>query len=305
MRYTSGMPLLQRTSLAVPLVHYIAGFYPDRLREEIEAATPALALHATRLGTEVLLAEERGLRFSQAVIHADFPLMERVYFGLQALLQHRLTPELRDAVNAMIQHGIEGGFDSARELIFAVAMHRDDPDAAMCRFLLWGSVRLNLLLASWDDPEVQASGALDAMEDRAEEVLRELLQMPNHIFQEDVRPLNVLVAEMLLHTGKEVRERIATAMGQLGGELTRIVTNAEALTLVRQLDDRHAVLFQPGPFEGQPGSTQIARRYPMQHPSPNALEQTKSRFLKKWDPVTNSPPDDRFIDVLRTAQGAR
>lgn len=206
MRYTSGMPLIQRTSLAVPLVHYIAGLYPDGLRKEIEAATPALALHATRLGTEVLLAEEQGLRFSQAVIHPDFPLMERVYFGLQALLQHRLTPELRDAVNAMIQHGIEGGFDSARELIFAVAMHRDDPDAAMCRFLLWGSVRLNLLVASWDDPEVQASGALDAMEDRAEGVLRELLQMPNHIFQEDVRPLNVLVAEMLLHTGKEVRE---------------------------------------------------------------------------------------------------
>lgn len=299
------MTLLHRTSLAVPLAEYIAAFYPDGLRKEIEAATPALALHATRLGTEVLLAEEQGLRFSQAVVHPDFPLMERVYFGLQAMLQHRLTPELRDAVNAMIQYGIEGGFDSARELFFAVATHRDDPDSAMCRFLLWVSVRLNLLVASWDSPAVMASGALDAVEDRAEEVLRDLLQVPHLIFQEGVRPLNVLVAEMLLHTGREVRERIATAMGQFGGELTQIMTNAEALTLVRQLDDRHAVLFQPGPFEGQTGSTQIARRYPMQHPSPNALEQTKSRFLKKWDPATNSTPDDRFIDVLRTAQGAR
>lgn len=299
------MTLLHRTSLAVPLAEYIAAFYPDGLRREIEAATPALALHATRLGTEVLLAEEQGLRFSQAVIHPDFPLMERVYFGLQALLQHRLTPELRDAVNAMIQHGIEGGFDSARELLFAFATHRDDPDSAMCRFLLWVSVRLNLLVASWDDPEVQSSGALDAMEDRAEEVLRELLQVPNLIFQEDVRPLNVLVAEMLIHTSDDVRERLALAMGQYGGELTRIATNAEALTLVRQLYDRHAVLFQPGPFEGQSGSTQIARRYPMQHPSANALEQTKSRFLKKRDPATNWPPDDRLIDVLRSSQGAR
>ena len=297
--------MIQRTSLAVPLVHYVTGFFPDRLREEIEAATPALALHATRLGTEVLLAEEQGLRFSQAVVHSDFPLMERVYFGLQAMLQHRLTPELRDAVNAMIQHGIEGGFDSAREMLVAVATNRDDPDSAMCRFLLWVSVRINLLVASWDSPAVMASGALDAMEDRAEEVLRELLRVPNLICQEGVRPLNVLVAEMLLHTGREVRERIATAMGQFGGELTQIITNAEALTLVRQLDDRHAVLFQPGPFEGQPGSSLIARRYPMQHPSANALEQTKSRFLKRWDPATNSPPDDRFIDVLRGAQGAR
>lgn len=304
MRYTSGMPLIQRTSLAVPLIRYVAGFYPNPLREEIEAATPVLALHATRLGTEVLLAEEQGLRFSQAVVHPDFPLMERVYFGLQAMLQHRLTPELRGTVSTMIQHGIEGGFDSARELLFAVAT-QNDPDASLCRFFLWTGVRLNLLVASWDDPEVQASGALDAMEDRAEEVLRELLQVPSLIFQEDVRPLNVLVAEMLIHTSADVRQRLALAMGKYGGELTQIMTNAEALTLVRQLDDRHAVLFQPGPFEGQAGSTQIARRYPMQHPSPNALEQTKSRFLKKWDPATNSPPDDRFIDVLRGAQVAR
>lgn len=275
--------LVQRTSLAVPLVHYIAGFYPDRLRQEIEDASPILALHATRLGTEVLLAEEQGLRFSQAVIHPDFPLMERVYFGLQAVLQHRLTPELRDAVNAMIQHGIEGGLDSARELLFAVATHQNDPDASMCRFFLWAGIRLNLLVASWDDPEVQASGALDAMEDRAEEALRELLQVPDVIFREDVRPLNVLVAEMLLRTGAEVRERMDLAMAQYAEEMTQLMTNAEALTLVRQLDDRHAVLFQPGPFEGQPGSTQIARRYPMQHPSPNALEQTRSRFLKKRD----------------------
>ena len=34
--------MIQRTLLAVPLVHSIAGFYPDRLREEIEAATPDL-----------------------------------------------------------------------------------------------------------------------------------------------------------------------------------------------------------------------------------------------------------------------
>lgn len=299
------MSLIHRTSLAVPIVHYIAGFYPDRLCEEIEAAAPVLALHATRLGTEVLLAEEQGLRFSEAVIHPDFPLMERVYFGLQAMLQHRLTPELREAVSTMIKHGIEGGFDSARELLFAVATGRNDPDAGVCRFLLWAGVRVNLLVASWDDPEVQASGALDAMEDRAEEVLRDLLQVPNVIFREDVRPLNVLVAEMLLHTDAEVRERMAMAMGQYGEELSQIMTNAEALTLVRQFDDRHAVLFHPGAFDGQAGSSQIARRYPVQHPSANALEQARSRFFKRRHETTKAPPDDRLIDVLRSSQGAR
>ena len=69
MRYTSGMPLIQRTSLAVPLAEYIAAFYPDGLRKEIEAATPALALHATRLGTEVLLAEEMKSEAEACVVH--------------------------------------------------------------------------------------------------------------------------------------------------------------------------------------------------------------------------------------------
>jgi hypothetical protein len=299
------MSSIHRTSVAVPLVHYVAGLYPDPLREAIEAAMPVLSLRATCLGAEVLLAEAMGLHFSQAVVHPDFPLMERVYFGLQALLQHRLPPEMRKAVNGMIQHGIQGGFDAVRELLFVVATNQDDPDAAMCRFLLWVSVRMNLLVASWDSPEVAASGALDAMEDRAEEVLRELLSVPNLLLQENVRPLSVLVAEILVEADKKVKERMATAMGQIGGELTQIMTNAEAVTRVRQLDDRHAVLFQPGPFEGQAGSTQIARRYPLQHPSPNALEQTRSRFSKKRDAATSSPLDDRFIDVLRTAQGAR
>lgn len=106
---------------------------------------------------------------------------------------------MRKAVNGTIHHGIQGGFDSARELFFVVAPNRDDPDAAMCRFLLWVSVRI---VASWDSPEVTTSGALE----------------------ENGRPLNVLVAEILVHTDKKVRERMTTAIRHVGGDLMRLLS---------------------------------------------------------------------------------
>jgi hypothetical protein len=156
-----------------------------------------------------------------------------------------------------------------------------------------------LLVATWEAPEVETSGALQVMEDRAEDVLRALLHLPEVTLDPDVRPLNVLVAEMLIHTNDEVTKKLALAMGQYGGELTRIMTNAEALENVRMLDDRHAVLFNPGPFAGQPGSAQIARRYPAQHVSVSSLEKTRSRFLKKRPDA----PKDRLIDVVRDYEG--
>lgn len=93
-------------------------------------------------------------------------------------------------------------------------------------------------------------------------------------------------------------------MGRCQDEFTRIMTNAEALELVRTLDDRHAVLFNPGPFAGQPGSAQIANRYPVQHPSAGALEQTRSRFMKKRKQRLAEAPQDRLIDLLRLQEGA-
>lgn len=299
------MDLTNSNSVVVPLAAYIAQLYPPSLRQEIEEATPTLVLHARRLGNEVLLAESQGMRFSEAVAHGDFPVMERTYFGAQAMLQYRLPPALRDAVLAMIEHGLNGGFESARKLIFAIAANRDDVDAAMCRFLLWVGVRLNLLLATWDNPAVEARGTLREMEDVAEKMLRELLELPEVILHEQVRPLHLLVAEMLVHMDRhDVTERLRSAMGQCGAELTYIMTSADAIELVRTLDDRHAVLFNPGPFAGQAGSAQIARRYPIQHPSAAALEQTRSRFLKKRRQRLAEAPQDRLIDLIRRHEGA-
>lgn len=295
--------LRQPPSVVVPLVEFVASFYPEPIRVELEAAIPALSLDATRLGLEVLAAEQQGIRFSEAVIREGFPLMERVNFGAQAMLQHRLPPTLRDAAAAMLAHGLNGGFDSIRKLTFAAAIRPHDADAALCRFLLWVGIRINLLVETWDEPAAEANGTLDAMDDRAEDALREFLAFPELIHDPDVRPLHLLVGEMLIRTGLESRDRFALAVEQYGAELTEIMANALAIEEVRKLDDRHAVLFLPGRFAGQPGSVQIASRYPMQHKSAAALEQTASRFRRRRSKVLADPPRDRFIDLLRDHSG--
>jgi hypothetical protein len=117
----------------------------------------------------------------------------------------------------------------------------------------------------------------------------------------DVRPLTVLVTEMLVHTSESVKEKFALAMKEYGAELTETMINANALQRVRALDDRRAVAFNPGPFFGQPGSTQIARRYPHLHPSANSVEQTRSREKRRKSPAPVE--GDRLIDVLRGPNG--
>src|SRR5690606_7665574 len=145
-------------------------------------------------------------------------------------------------------------FDPVRKLLFAVASRMNDADAAMCRFLIWVAVRINLLAATWHAPEVESIGTLDDMEERAERVLRELLTMPDVVAEPEVRPLNILVAEMLMHTHQSVERKTASAMENYGSELVELMTNSNALNQVRALDDRRAVVFNPGRFGGQAGS---------------------------------------------------
>ena len=167
----------------------------------------------------------------------------------------------------------------------------NDPDAALCRFLLWTAIRVNLLVATWDAPAVEAIGTLAEMETRAEEVLRELLDVREMVVEPDVRPLTVMVSEMLVHTSISVKDRFALAMRDYGTELGIIMTNAEAVAAVRALDARHAVLFNPGPFAGQPGSGQIAGRPWRRKPTRiSRLDGQCSRRISKAS-STNSTPD--------------
>lgn len=276
------------------LLRQILPLLPADQHEPLEREAPAIALDAMRLGMEVLAAEQRGIRFSAAVERpAEFPLMGRVYWGAQNLLQSQVPPFIQDAFRTMLNQAIDGKFDSWRRMLFVVARRNGDPEAALCRFLLWSAVRINLLIATWHQPQLQTCLVLDDLEDRTEDVLEELFAVSD-IDEADCRPLHLLIAIVL-------KEALAAMKPLLMGGMTDLEAGmAEALRAVRGLEARDAAIFQPGRSSGAMGSQQILDRFP-QHDfkSTNAIEQRRSRMVKKSAEL--APVSGRVIDVILAA----
>lgn len=284
----------QPTAVAALLGH-IAAVLPQSLRPVVEQAAPMMSVSAARLGLEALDAERRAIRFSSAVERSqEFPLMGRVYFGALNLLQWQVPQHVREALSAMLTHALAGQFESTRKLLFLVGQRKDDPEAALCRFLLWSAVRINLSILTWRQPHVEAIGVLDGIEDRTEAILRELLTVED-IQEPDYRPLHALVAAVLV----DVR---AAAEPLLMGAMTDLeIDKVDAIQLVRQLEARDAALFQPGRFSGTAGSQQIVDRYPHHHyKSVSAMEQqrTRVRRIMRGDADGLKPNSGRFIDLI-------
>lgn len=277
----------------------IVELYPAQIRDELEQSIPRLMLQAGTLALEVMRAEEAGIPFSQAVERIDFPFMARVHFGVADLLQSRLPPAMLGVVKQLLDRAREGGFDDARQLLFEVAARRRDPEAAIARFLLFEAVCMNLLVFTWEQPDVGALGSLDAIEPEAERVVRELLEVPD-LFESDVRPLHVLVVEMLVRLNTVHERMLDSIRTELGGLTDDFEQQIEATRLVRALDARDAAVFRPGRFDDVPGSQRIADRYPHHFPSANAVEQRRSRLrrrLRKGD-FQVEPSGERLVDVI-------
>jgi hypothetical protein len=246
-----------------------------------------------------LLPNRTGFGFADAVTRAEYLKMGRVYYGAKNILQWRVPPAVRSALQAMMEGAANGAFDPTRQLIFAISARKNDPEAALCRFLLWVAVQLNLLALTWDAPWIEAAGTLEAMEERAEEILRELLDV-KELTDTDARPLHVLVAETALYMCDDVKVRMAQVIAEFGGELNELATNAEAIEHVRRLGDRDAVMFLPGRFDGQAGSQQTVDRFPQHFTKANTLDQQRRRLLLRKD---REEPKDRLIDLLRAVGG--
>lgn len=161
-------------------------------------------------------------------------------------------------------------------------------------------MRLNLLIATWNAPEVEASGTLASVEDAAEDVLLDVLDAGDFTDPE-LRPLHLLVSEMMLHVGADVSARFGVATNELGTAWSEMLTEAEAIRRVRELDARDAAMYQPGRSSGPLGSQQISDRFPHHFPSANAMEQRRSRRSRRTAPA--SEPENRFIDLLRKIDG--
>jgi len=285
------------------IVRSFLRFYPGALRHWLEQQIPMIGLQAARLAAEVMTAETDGVPYAKAVESASFPLMGRAHFGLSDLLQHRVSSDSRALIRTLLQEAASGAFEEDRRLLFALA-RRDDLEAAAARFFLVEAVRLNLLIGTWDQPEAEASGALDATMELAQTVLEDLLSDVD-AFDEDARPLHLLIAEMFVNLGAEMAEREPLLRDRLGAIIAEVIEAVEATRLVRSLDAADAAAFKPGGFPEGLGSQRIADRYPWHFPSANAVEQRRSRVRKQNsdEAEVTLGRGDRFIDVLLDEAG--
>lgn len=277
------------------LLGHIAAVLPPSLRPLIENAAPLVSLSAARLGLEALDSERRAIRFSSAVERpSEFPLMGRVYWGALNLLQWQVPQNVRHGVQVVLTQALTGKFESTRKLLFLIAQRKDDPEAALCRFLLWSAVRLNLLILTWDRPEIEALGVLDDIENRTEAVLRELLTVED-IREPDCRPLHTLVAALLVDVCESTKGLATGAMSTLDAD------KLGALEIIRQLEARDAALFSPGRFSGIAGTQQVRDRFPQHdYRSVNAMQQQRTRTRKKVRNEASGlkPSSDRLIDLI-------
>lgn len=279
----------------------LVSLYPPYLRPELEKAMPSLALEAGRLALEVLAAEANGIPYKTAIARPDFALMARVHHGLLDLLQWRLSPELREGVRYVVRRVAEGDVEPFRRVIFAMAARRGDPEAALARFMLFEAVRLNLYVRTWDSPQLEAWGCIDRIEDDAERIVSQLLNVPE-MFEEDTRPLNVLVAESLLRLHIDASNVMDVLRQHVGDVIDDMMLMTDATRIVRALDAPDAAAFRPMKAPEPLGSQQIADRFPWHFPSANAVEKRRSRFRARFDP--DEPPEpsgNRLIDVLADA----
>lgn len=111
------------------------------MRDEFDRALPAIGLLAYQLGVDVIVAEQQGFTFAQAVRRPEFIKMARVYFGAINLLQWELTSQLKQLLSGLLARAATGQFEPARAFMFAIATREADPQAALCRFLLWVAAR--------------------------------------------------------------------------------------------------------------------------------------------------------------------
>ena len=279
--------------------------YPASVQPLVEAALPELELQAARLGMEVLHVEGSGVDFSEAVDRpADWPLMSRVHHGLLDILQLEMPPEAQAILSTVIANcEYWDGIEDLRRLIVCRAANDDDrADCALARFALYQIIRLNLWAASWDAPEVEALGCMAQLDREAEGRLRERLSQ-QELFDEDVRPLHVLVADALCHLLQHF-EVIRDETRTLGPDLARLIEGLiNATGLARQLGAADAAILRNDYAKHIGGTTlgsvQLSEQHPLVLPTQGAVDTRRARLKSKLP----EPPRvrTRLLDLFRDA----
>jgi hypothetical protein len=283
--------------LVLDSVRTLTKHYPAWMQSDMEAALPTLDLEATRLALEVTQAERDGIPYADAVRRIDFPLMSRLHFGVEDLLQHRIPPEVRQAISSLAAATKRGEFDGWRRALFAAAAQAD-LQGALLRFIIHEGNNIELLVATWDVPEFEALGTLGRLEYEGQRLLAEQLAS-SEMHSDDIRPFHVMLAELVVRAVGDA-EGVALVLQEREEAVALVLQLVEATRTVRGLDAANAAVARADSFEEELGSQQLLDRYPWHFPSVNAVDQRRRRLRR--DIANGKPPvvldGSRLIDLI-------
>lgn len=261
----------------------------------------------TRLAFEAVQAEEKALPFALAAEQCDeYPLIARFHHGLLDLLQFELPVELAKQLQRILATAVDWDFgELRRQLFFAASGGNRTAPAAFLRFVLYQALRLNVWILTWDGGErLEVDGSLEEIDQNAELLLRDKLESSNHQ-EPDGRPLELVVAETLIHLQAAAAERadeIRRARAEARLHLDRL---EEGLRIARMLDARDAALLRDEVREergGAPmGAGKLLQLHPMAFRSRDAIYKRRERLrekLKTREMGSLERTKPRLIDLL-------
>lgn len=282
----------------------LLSLYPEPLRTEVEHALPGLWLEAARLGLEVIKAERAGLNYAEAVTQPrDYPLMQRVHFGFIDVLQHEVPATMAGSIREFCRRARAFDDHTLSQLLFAAAAPMDGTaDRAVLRFIIYELIRVTVWALSYDDPSLEVLRCHQALDIEAERHMRERFHgLP--MFDENVRPLQVLLAEAMEYLLAQQQHRLAIAQAQGADTMEMINMLMFQALAARSLAAPDAVLLR-NQYAGdlgaeELGAQELADRHPELFPSAAAVWQRSSRLKKALESGALKIPRARLIDLLR------
>lgn len=268
---------------------------PPELASEVRSGLGILRIKAAQLAVELISAEAEEIAMSVAVHRpADYPLTAKIHHGMEAFLLYELDDQQAALVREFYRRlsDAPGLIGDVRKAIFDVARDDVGPWASVARFFAYEAARLNLLLATWEVPEVEASSLLREFDVEAEHVLCEqLVELPR-----DVRPLEILVGELMVRLNAAVEERAAELAAVVDEVRVEIARRTFAVRVARTLSPEKNVVLRNAlaPDEERMASSQLRELFPELFSSAEQIDQVRHR-LKDAKPTKRT----RVIDLIR------
>lgn len=280
--------------LPKPLAELLDLLQPE-IANEVRSGLSILRIKAAQLAVELISAAAEEIPMSVAVHRpADYPLTVKIHHGMEAFLLYELDDEQAALVRAFYRRlsDAPGLIGEVRKAIFDVAREDVGPWASVARFFAYEAARLNLLLATWEVPEVEASSLLREFDLEAEHVLCEqLVALPR-----DVRPLEMLVGELMVRLNAAVEERAAELASVVDEVRAEIARRTVAVSVARTLSPEKNVVLRNAlaPDEERMASSQLLEIFPELFSSAEQVDQVRHR-LKDAKPTKRT----RVIDLIR------